>query len=63
VESVSASPLVWPPRIYRAIAAVSGHLGLRIASRVYRALRVALSPLLPLDADGAVIVVATRPLA
>ena len=61
VDSVSASLLVWPPRVYQFIAALCGHAGLRFASRAYRALRSVLSPIIPLDADGAVIVVAMRP--
>ena len=60
VQSVAPSKLVWPPRIYRRIAAVTGHAGLRLASRAYRALRVGLSPVWPLDIDGAVIGVGTR---
>ena len=61
VDSVTVERLVWPPRIYRQVAAVFGHPGLRVASRLYRALRVGLSTVrIPLDCDGGLIVVATR---
>lgn len=61
IKSVDTSKLVWPPRVYRFIGRTAGHRALRAASRLYRALRLLISPVTPLDIDGAIVLVAMRP--
>jgi SAM-dependent methyltransferase len=62
VESVRVEKLLPPPRIYRQVYALLGESGFFAVARLYRLLRIAISPFWPLDSASAVIVVAVRPL-
>lgn len=62
VESVRVEKLLPPPRIYRKVYALFGESGFFAVARIYRWLRISLSPLWPLDSSSAIIAVAKRPL-
>lgn len=63
IKSVDTSKLVWPPRVYTFIGRMVGHRALRIIARLYRDVRFLISPVNPLDCDGAIVLVAIRPTA
>jgi SAM-dependent methyltransferase len=60
VEQVEASRIMWPP-FYTRWYALLGERGFRGLCMVYRAVRVALSPIIPVGCHAAVVAVARRP--
>jgi SAM-dependent methyltransferase len=60
VESVSVDRSMWPP-MYGRIYAVVGERGFRLASKLSRWARVAVSPVKTLTADATILVVGRRP--
>lgn len=60
VEQVQASRIMWPP-FYRQWYAMLGERGFRRLCALYRAVRVVLSPVVPVGCHAAVVAVARRP--
>jgi SAM-dependent methyltransferase len=60
VERVEASRIMWPP-FYTHWYALLGERGFRGLCMVYRAVRVVLSPIVPVGCHAAVVAVARRP--
>ncbi|MEP7383494.1 MAG: class I SAM-dependent methyltransferase [Gemmatimonadota bacterium] len=60
VEDVRASRIMWPP-FYAQCYALLGERGFRWLCLMYRAVRVGLSPVIPVGCHAAVVAVARRP--
>jgi SAM-dependent methyltransferase len=60
VERVAPSRLMWPP-FYRQLYALLGERGFRWCCGLYRAVRVVLSPVVPVGCHSAVVAMARRP--